>query len=196
MVPAPSSIDRSTTARPRLWVACVWMLVLVMVLGAAGWALWIRTPPPAASAAGGDSKAAGYRLLMNLADSLSDVSDVFVLRDAEPRTRKLVDATAALAAEIRRDVGPHRGARNPLPEIERRVRSNLARRTAWRLLNPTTPFDRALLLSQLDATRYGAALCEELHQLERDPSMRDKLARWRQRFESLHEQMFTALITP
>jgi len=137
----------------------------------------------------------GYHLLHGLTDSLSGADDIFTIRDASPRTKALVKQTAQLATEIKKQIDARRSKSNPLPVFEQRARSNIAARTAWQLLQPTSPFESTLLLSQVEATRYGAVLCEELSRDESDAELKKKLTQWQKRFENLHKSIFRQIRT-
>ncbi|MCC6682973.1 MAG: hypothetical protein IT445_18900 [Phycisphaeraceae bacterium] len=115
---------------------------------------------------------AGYSLLYSVIRDEANVDGLFILRKPSESTRSVVTSIAEAARQAKKDL-EHMAAADPqlrlditdLPAAEAEARSIVAAATSKRLLFGDD-FERALLLSQLDATQYMGALAQHLGQRE------------------------------
>lgn len=111
----------------------------------------------------------GYSLLYELVSSEQDLDGIFMLKSAsEPTTQIISDIASTSAMAARRleqwnKANPAYGIRQPnLPAVETDARAKIEELTTYNLLTAGPDFELRLLLTQVDATTYGAALATVL----------------------------------
>lgn len=107
----------------------------------------------------------GYSLLYELVSKQQDMDGIFLLKSAsEPSATIIKDIASTSAMAARRleqwnKANPAYGIRQPnLPAVEADARAKIEELTTYNLLTAGADFELRLLLTQVDATTYGAAL--------------------------------------
>ena len=140
---------------------------------------------------------AGYSILLDVLDEESRVAGILEIKDTPAGLSELIGRIAesaaagasALRAELDRTPEVTPGS-SGLPAVEIEARSRIARQTTVALVaGRGSRFRRDLVLSQLKATEYVAALADGL--LRDEPSSRraESLESIRKRFDSLHVEL-------
>lgn len=140
---------------------------------------------------------AGYSILLDILDQESRVAGILEIKDTPAGLSELIERIAesaaagasALRAELEHTPGVTPGS-SGLPAVEIEARSRIAGRTTLALVaGRGSRFQLDLVLSQLKATEYVAALADGL--LRDEPSSRraEALESIRRRFDSLHAEL-------
>jgi hypothetical protein len=144
----------------------------------------------------------GYYLLHSLGDDESQLPILLDLKHAPQEVIAFADqvsktgkATEAALEDFQDGDKLIRLDQNPLPAIEQDVRDSIKKDKQHQLLFGTKndEFVRALMVSQIEASAYGANLCKVLAGDETSPARAEKLrklgAQWRDR----HDEAFRIL---
>jgi len=134
----------------------------------------------------------GYHLLYQVCDDESNVSMIFLVKDAPVKIEvyaKHVSKTAdesLVILEHMQDREPQlKFDRNPLPAVERDVRASIRSDKEDQLVFDTSgpDFVRAFLVSQIEASSYASNLAKVLEDRETDPrriqALREVSAKWK-----------------
>jgi hypothetical protein len=111
----------------------------------------------------------GYSLLYELMSKQRELDGIFMIKSASDATKQLArdisgtSNTAARRLEQWAKANPAHGIRQPnLPAVEVDARAKIEEQTTVSLLTAGDDFELRLLLTQVDATNYGAALASVL----------------------------------
>lgn len=111
----------------------------------------------------------GYSLLYELMSKQKELDGIFMIKSASEPTKQLArdisgtSNTAARRLEQWAKANPAHGIRQPnLPAVELDARAMIEEKTTVSLLTAGDDFELRLLLTQVDATNYGAAIASVL----------------------------------
>jgi len=152
--------------------------------------------PPATGAVASEGHALAWRLF----SENREVAGVFVIKGAPAETEALVREIAATSAAIAEEL--ERQARQAgwsldrtgLPLAEEAARARIRAETSRALLAAFgASFERRLLLTQVEALGYGAALLAVVAEVETDPLRRRSLEERQQEVERLRTRVVRRL---
>ena len=139
----------------------------------------------------------GYAMLYELVSKQTGLDRALVLGggmndQTKALIREIADVSKQAVAKIRgfAQADPSLGLKQTgLPEVELKARAEIESSITRRLLFAGKNFEVRLLLSQSDATEYGAALARELAERDADPQRRAWLKEFADRYGKLRERV-------
>lgn len=142
----------------------------------------------------------GYSLLYSLVSKQSNLDKALILKSPSEPTRKIIKQVAETSAAAKRQLD-ELAKLNPalvlndegLPAIETSTRAAIESATSKQLLFGGDSFELRLLLTQVEATRYGAALARQLAAADPDPARVSWLTAFAQQYEDLNRDVLARL---
>ncbi len=145
----------------------------------------------------------GYSLLHDLVSKQSQLSGLLILKSASPQAKQVIqqitqastEATQKINDYARHDPRQVLGRLN-LPDIEQAARDAIESAATSQLLLAGESFEFTVLLSQYEATKYGAFLADQIANADDLKTRQQWLASFAESYRSLHEQVLALLAGP
>jgi hypothetical protein len=146
----------------------------------------------------------GYFLLHQLCDNEAQLPLLLDLKHSSPEIKTFADRISRTAKESNtsleqmQDTDPAiKFDRNPLPSIEQDVRESIQDEKQHQLLFGTSgaAFERALLVSQVEASNYARNIAKVLAENENDPKKRISLEKISSKWFLINKETFRLLST-
>jgi hypothetical protein len=144
----------------------------------------------------------GYYLLHKLSDDESHLPLLLLIKSCPKEVHEFADKISSNAKEnmavldrIRSHDPSMSYDENPLPQFEQDIRASIKEEKQHQLLFATSgpAFVRALLISQSEATKYGANITKVLAEDEPDPDRAATFRRLSAKWERLYDEDFQML---
>jgi len=146
----------------------------------------------------------GYYLLHHLCDNEDQLPLLLDVKHSSPEIERFADRISKTAKESNaaleqmQDADPSlKFNHNPLPSIERDVRDSIQDEKQDQLLFGTSDaeFERALLVSQIEASNYAHNIAEVLADQDTDPTRIKSLEKISSKWFALNKEAFRLLAT-
>lgn len=175
---------------------CLWAIALLMLSGCAA----PKQQSADAQAPANTQLSHGYSLLYSLVSKQSNLDKVLILKSASEPTKQLIKRIAQASAAAKKQI-EELAKLDPalvlndegLPAIESATRAAIESATSKQLLFGGDSFELRLLLTQVEATRYGAALARQLAAADPDPARVSWLESFAQQYEDLNRDVIARL---
>ena len=149
-----------------------------------------------------DNLNGGYYLLHKLCSDEAQLPLLLVVKDTPKQIHDFADKVSRTAKESMavldqmQEKDPQiNWDHNPLPKFERDVRESITAEKQHQLLFGATgsDFARALILSQTEASKYGANITKVLAEQEENPERAKSLRRLSEKWHALYDESFRFL---
>ncbi len=139
----------------------------------------------------------GYSILYRLMSDEGDVDKILVVKSVDDPVKQLIKQIASTCSDAKTQLDDYqkqdgRSEFNvpDLPRMEQETRDLESKTDEKELLfSSGKTFQLRLILTQLQATRYGQLLCTALVQIEDDPQRKDFLTRLASNLGAYHDQL-------
>ncbi len=139
----------------------------------------------------------GYSLLFELVSKQRQVDGIFLLKSASKTTTDVVVSIAKLSQQAADQIQAFADQeaqltldRESLPTVERSARGAIESATTKELLFADEGFELRLLLTQVEATRYGASLAQALMEIEKNTPRHQWLKQFKDRYARAHTDVY------
>ena len=201
----------STTIRNTVqacYLGCLVSIVVVLTMALlTGCTAGQSTSPPHNSAPSRNDHPAlsrpvieGYSLLYELVSNESGVDGIFIIKTASPKTVELIRTIADVSRQAVKKLHSFTEIdsrlvldQTGLPQVESATRAAIESKISRQLLFAGDDFELRLLLTQLEATHYGAALANQLAQIDDNERRSQWLVEFAKQYNDLYEKLLTQL---